>query len=208
MGDFIRDATPWPWCGLPEFYAALGNAPAVYKRIWDSEAEALKWRDTSMFRNVWWHIRDSVSKFMTETLSGGTPPDLIVSVHPLIHHFVLEAFEEIQYRGIVPVVTVVTDLGSAHLSWFDPRVDLMFVPSKEIHQLAIEHGVRRNKIDLCGLPVREGFWQQSPLHKQQMQERLGLRPAGQHGVVLVMGGGEGFGNLLQVTIAVGEKLAL
>eukprot|EP00913_Durusdinium_trenchii_P028912 g27108.t1 len=57
----------------------------------------------------------------------------------------------------LPVVTVVTDLGSAHLSWFDPRIDLLFVPSQEIYQLAVKHHVPKWKINLSGLPLREGF---------------------------------------------------
>ena len=79
-----------------------------------------------------------------------------MSVHPLINHMIKDALDTLGAR--IPVVTVVTDLGSAHLSWFDPRVDEIVVPSSQVRQLAVQYGFPREKIFLCGLPVREKFW--------------------------------------------------
>mmetsp|Transcript_118177 Transcript_118177/g.235395 ORF Transcript_118177/g.235395 Transcript_118177/m.235395 type:complete len:728 (+) Transcript_118177:165-2348(+) len=202
--DFLREATGWPWNWSPEMYAALGHAPSVYKKIYDHESGQLSWRETRSFGLVWGASKSSVYSFLTRTYSEGV--DLIVSVHPLINHLVMEAFAEIfNGKNIIPVVTVVTDLGSAHLSWFDPRVDLIFVPNSRLQDLALNYRVPRAKVCVLGLPVREGFWEPHNSPKKSLQEHLGLSQ--EHPmVVLLMGGGEGFGSLKEVAIAIGERL--
>ncbi|CAE8666390.1 unnamed protein product, partial [Polarella glacialis] len=219
--DFIRLATPWPWNASPEAYQALGQFPSVYKRVWDHDQSSETWHDTSTFSMIWTFCRESILTFLVDAVGSGV--DLIISVHPLIHHLVLEGLGEIfegQNRGrkhggrqkvlAVPVVTVVTDLGSAHLSWFDPRVHMLFVPSKEILDLALKYNVPRKKIHLCGLPVREGFWSAIRPElgvRNRLQEQLGLRPTDRPEVILLMGGGEGFGKLVDVATAIGNRLS-
>lgn len=110
--------------------------------------------------------------------------------------------------GRVPVVTVVTDLNSAHASWFNPEVDALFVPSPDLHKLALDCKVPEERLHLCGLPVREGFWSIAPpLSRKDAQKQLELPAVHYPGVVLVMGGGEGFGKLYEVAVAIGRKLA-
>ncbi|CAE7529235.1 MGD1 [Symbiodinium microadriaticum] len=215
--DFIRHAMPWPLSQAPETYQTLGHFPSVYKRAWDYDQDSETWCDTTSYKMMWSYCRESVLNYLEQ---AALELDLIISVHPLIHHVVIEALEELA-RGsgsqppasrqdlCLPVVTVVTDLGSAHLSWFDPRADMLFVPSQEIYQAAIKRGVPRRKIHLCGLPLREGFWCADPVspdQKRQLQAQLGLRPTERPEVVLLMGGGEGFGRLLDVACAIGDTL--
>jgi len=205
--DFIREAMDWPWSKAPEGYQIVGQFPSVYKKLYEHEQGSACWHDTKSFQFMWWFNRPGILKFLTETVTAGV--DLIISVHPLLQHPVIEAFEEIfegQKELFIPVVTVVTDLGSAHLSWFDPRVTMLFVPSDEIQQLALQYQVTRRNIHLCGLPVRKGFWSNASSPKRELQERLGLAATDSPEVVLLMGGGEGFGNLFQVAVKVGEKL--
>lgn len=204
--DFLREATGFPWSFSPELYAALGHVPSVYKKVYDHESGQLSWRETRSFGIIWGSTKSSVLRFLTRTYTEGV--DLIISVHPLINHLVMEAFAEIfNGRNIIPVVTVVTDLGSAHLSWFDPRVDLIFVPNHGLQKLAESHRIPRNKIGVCGLPVREGFWEPHDWPKKRLQLHLGLSQKLSM-VVLLMGGGEGFGNLVSVATAIGERLIL
>jgi len=203
--DFLREGTGWPWRFSPEMYAALGHVPSVYKKVYDHESGQLSWRETRSFGIIWRSTKSSVLRFLTRTYSEGV--DLIVSVHPLINHLVMEAFAEIfdGRSSSPPVVTVVTDLGAAHLSWFDPRVDLIFVPNLRLQKLAKSYGVPKEKVCVCGLPVREGFWEPHAWPKKKLQEHLGLSQ--QHSmVVLLMGGGEGFGSLKEVAIAIGTRL--
>ncbi|CAE7253852.1 MGD A [Symbiodinium natans] len=211
--DFIRQAMPWPLSQAPETYQTLGHFPSVYKRAWDYDQESETWRDTTSYKMMWSYCRESVLTYLQD---AALDLDLIISVHPLIHHVVIEALEELSQGAEatredlrLPVVTVVTDLGSAHLSWFDPRCDMLFVPSQEIYQAAIRRGAPKRKIHLCGLPLREGFWSADPVtpeQKRRLQEQLGLRPTERPEVVLLMGGGEGFGKLLDVACAIGDTL--
>lgn len=209
--DFFRAAMPWPLSQAPETYQTLGNFPSVYKRAWDYDQDSETWQDTTSYQWMWSYSKEHIVKYLQPL-----DLDLVISVHPLIHHLVIEALEEISRGSDVPreeirlpVVTVVTDLGSAHLSWFDPRVDLLFVPSQEIYQLAVKRCVPKQKINLSGLPLREGFWSADPIEldaKKRLQEQLGLRPTERPEVVLLMGGGEGFGRLNDVACAIGDTL--
>ncbi|CAK8987286.1 unnamed protein product [Durusdinium trenchii] len=211
--DFIRDAMPWPLSQAPETYQTLGHFPSVYKRAWDYDQDSDEWRATTSYQMMWRYSKEHILKYLQPRVYE---LDLIISVHPLIHHLVIEALEEMakgceatrEEMGL-PVVTVVTDLGSAHLSWFDPRIDLLFVPSQEIYQLAVKHHVPKWKINLSGLPLREGFWTADPISPEQkrlLQVQLGLRPTERPEVVLLMGGGEGFGRLTDVACAIGDML--
>jgi 1,2-diacylglycerol 3-beta-galactosyltransferase len=161
---------------------------------------------------IWWSSKENIMEFLEPRLKEDKV-DLIISVHPLINHVVMEALYELDDKEMmyfIPrVVTVVTDLGSAHPSWFEPRIDLLFVPSQELQQLAEGHGVSNEKIVFSGLPLRGGFWKEDPRSQHDLQKLCGLRPAepGQPEIVLVMGGGEGFGAILSVAQAVGEMLA-
>mmetsp|Transcript_167011 Transcript_167011/g.531215 ORF Transcript_167011/g.531215 Transcript_167011/m.531215 type:complete len:748 (-) Transcript_167011:9-2252(-) len=208
LTDFIRTSTTWPWSNVPEAYQALGNYPSIYKTLFDMERSASSFRDTKIFSLMRYYNRAPVLAQLTGVVSSGV--DLILSVHPLINHMIVEGLKDIfgDREITVRVVTVVTDLGSAHFSWFEPRVDALFVPSGEIKQLALDHLVPLEKIHLCGLPVREGFWHRSKETKPELQALLlGLRPGLRASrVVLLMGGGEGFGALVPVAVAIGERL--
>lgn len=206
--DIIRRVSVWPFRYTPEAYAALGNFPTIYKSIWEVDAGSSSFRDTKTFQMLWYWNREPFLAYMAETIVSGV--DMIVSVHPLINHLLAEALEEI-YNGApitMPFVTIITDLGSAHLSWFEPRVVGLFVPNDILRSLALSYKVPAGHIFTCGLPVREGFWEEDTVPKKTLQKSLGLEPLDQPGVVLLMGGGEGFGRVFEVAVAIGECLAV
>ena len=65
-------------------------------------------------------------------------PDVVVSVHPTMNHC-----PRVQVRKIskeqgkhIPFFTVVTDLGSAHITWFDKGVNKVYVASDRLSKLA------------------------------------------------------------------------
>jgi len=115
-------------------------------------------------------------------------------------------------------------LGSAHCSWFDSRSDLTVVPSEAVEGLALMHQVPKDRVLLQGLPIREGFWDPDGRSKERLQQKLDLWPHGSGAlptgavqrlgdsgsprrIVLIMGGGEGFGAIVNTAIAIGEMLA-
>lgn len=123
--------------------------------------------------------------------------DAIVSVHPLANHLAVRAVRELGEP--IPVITVVTDLVSAHAFWFCPDVDLCIVPSQGARALALQAGLPPQKIRVMGLPVGRGF-REMRWSKEEAQEALGLQR--DLPTVLLVGGGEGMGQVYEMARAV------
>jgi 1,2-diacylglycerol 3-beta-galactosyltransferase len=94
-------------------------------------------------------------------------------------------------------------VGAAHSTWFDKRADYIFVPSEEVRRIALSCGIKRDKIVVHGLPIRPAFWSETK-PKRTLRSRLGLCQDCK--TVLVMGGGDGVGNLCEVATEIGETL--
>lgn len=155
--------------------------------------------------------------------------DLVVSVHPLCQDLPLKILTSLDTNGIsrkegrtTPFVTVVTDLGGAHPSWFNERVDKCYVPSDVLRNAALDRNVDKTKIVQYGLPIRRGFWRfgadytsgapekqdeaaemAGVHHKPTIRQQLGLVDLP---TVLVVGGGDGMGGIVSQAKAVGERL--
>lgn len=208
--DFIRTGMTTVFSKMPEAYQVLGNWPSMYKTLWEVGYGNDRWENTNFFTMMWYLNKDAVLTQLSELVQGGI--DLIVSVHPLVNHLVTRGLRVVfgDKKPTVQVATVVTDLGSAHLSWFDPLVDALFVPRRELWGLAQKHLVPKDKIHMHGLPVRQGFWtSESKENIKEIKNELldGLCPTDSDAhIVLVMGGGEGFGNIVEIAIAIGTRL--
>lgn len=137
-------------------------------------------------------------------------PDIVLSVHPLCQSLPISVLKNINAERAkdnkqrIPFVTVVTDLGSAHPTWFDNDVDACFVPSEAVLKLAISNGMPAQKVHLRGLLMRPKFWSKSALSKEKAREQLGwsknLKTA------LLMGGGDGVGGMDSIATSLAEKL--
>jgi len=126
-------------------------------------------------------------------------PALIVSFHPVTGGAAVRARER---AGIdAPVVTVVTDLISAHRSWLDASVDRVVVPSVELAARCLREGIPADRRVLLGLPVAAEFCQPplSEAERRELKRKLGV--SGDFLVVLT-GGGEGSGGLDRQAVAV------
>jgi 1,2-diacylglycerol 3-beta-galactosyltransferase len=161
---------------------------------------------------------------------GGKRADMVVSVHPLCQDLPLKILTSLDTDGssrrvgrTTPFVTVVTDLGGAHPSWFNKGVDRCFVPSDVLRNAAMDRNVDETKIVQYGLPIRRGFWrfgsesdmpgmegrkdaernERAKMDKRAMRERLGLSDLP---TVLIVGGGDGMGGIVSQAKAVGERL--
>ncbi|CAN0201899.1 unnamed protein product, partial [Discosporangium mesarthrocarpum] len=102
-------------------------------------------------------------------------------------------------RRQVPFATVVTDLGSAHPTWFDPRGDLVFVPSDVLKKKALERGVGQEKLRQFGLPVRPAFWCARD-GRRRMKGKIDR-------TALIVGGGDGVGKIQDIATKVAERLS-
>jgi 1,2-diacylglycerol 3-beta-galactosyltransferase len=120
-------------------------------------------------------------------------PDLIVSVHPLLNHVSWQAIHRGGRRRAL--MTVVTDLVEFHRGWCFPRADLVVVPTEAALQACLKRRVPADRIHLLGLPVDLHFRPPAPGEKEALRRRFGL--AEERFTILVSGGGEGSGRLLQ-----------
>ncbi len=129
-------------------------------------------------------------------------PGLIVAFHPMTADPAVRARAAV--GPLAPVITVITDLITAHLSWLDSAVDRVIVPSAEmIGNWATDAAARERYVPL-GLPVAAEFCR-PPLdeaERQELKRELGVQ--GEFLVVLT-GGAEGSGGLRRRAAAILRK---
>ena len=135
-------------------------------------------------------------------------PDFVVSVHPLCQQMPISIVKEMNRKRPstkprIPFVTIVTDLGSAHCTWFDPRADAVFVPSEAVRDLALYNHMPAAKILMKGLPIRPAFWKPS---RSKAALRRAFNMDADSRAVLLMGGGDGVGGISAIATEVANKL--
>jgi 1,2-diacylglycerol 3-beta-galactosyltransferase len=109
----------------------------------------------------------------------------------------------IRDRGatFIPVITVITDLVTAHLSWRDAGADRVIVPSAAIAGQCAQDGMADGHYVETGLPVGPEF-SRTPAtasERQALRRSLGLRG---RFLVVVTGGAEGSGGIYRRTVAI------
>lgn len=126
-------------------------------------------------------------------------PALIVAFHPMT------ADPAVRARNLgnvfAPVVTVITDLITAHLSWRDAAVDRVVVPSAAVADSFARDGMSAERYVPLGLPVAAEFCR-PPLNEAgrgDLKRELGVK--GEFLVVLT-GGAEGSGGLRRRAAAI------
>ena len=126
-------------------------------------------------------------------------PAVIVSFHPLT----AEPAVRVRDRSAAgaPVITVITDLVNAHLSWRDAAVDRVIVPTAAIMGRCAQDGTPEGHYVETGLPVAAEFCRTpaSAPERHALQRSLGL--SGRF-LVVVTGGGEGSGGIYRRTVAI------
>ena len=126
-------------------------------------------------------------------------PVLIVAFHPMTADPAVRARDT---GGVLPpVITVITDLITAHLSWRDALVDRVVVPSEEMATRCAKGDAEPDRYVPLGLPVAAEFCQ-PPLgeaERKELKRELGVQ--GDFLVVLT-GGAEGSGGLRRRAAAI------
>ncbi len=117
-------------------------------------------------------------------------PDVIVSIHPMLNHVTIEALRDLNLP--IPFLTVVTDLVSAHSSWFAPGATSYVVPTEQARQLSLKRGLEPERVHVLGMPIDPKFT--LPVGtKEELRRKFELEPG--LPVVLLVGGGDGAGGL-------------
>lgn len=102
-------------------------------------------------------------------------PDIVISTLPAISKTV-STFKD-KYHSNLPLVTCVTDITNFY-EWVAHQSDLYMVPSLSVQKFLIQHGIKKEKILITGIPVKQKFHQ---LTKEQHDKKH----------LLIMGGGVG-----------------
>ena len=174
-GPCIR-LTPWLW-GL----------------LWRScgSPRTLRWARRSLLAPVYRSVASVVAAHQSA---------LIVVFHPFTAEPAVRARD--RSRPGVPVITVVTDLITTHLSWRDAAVDAIIVPSAQISRRCELDGMAEGRCIEIGLPVAAEF---SAALSGAPEQRVLRRSLGLHGrrfLVVVTGGAEGSGRIYRRAAAI------
>jgi 1,2-diacylglycerol 3-beta-galactosyltransferase len=200
--DIWTDYAAYPFNNFVPYYRFLQK----YSLLWRMFYNYGLFTPTKKFTEAWTWV--TCHKSFKSAITSRNP-DVVVSVHPLCHNIPVPVVQEMNKeraasnQQLIPFITVVTDLGDAHSTWFDKRVNFCYVPSEVVKKVALKRGLRESQIIFSGLPVRPAFWK-SLASKDKLRKLLGLKNS--VSTVLVMGGGDGVGGIDKVALRIGDRL--
>jgi 1,2-diacylglycerol 3-beta-galactosyltransferase len=173
-GPAIR-LTPWLW--------------GVLWRAWGSP-RSLRWLRRTFMAPAYGSVAKVIATYR---------PAMIVSFHPMTSEPAVRARE--RTAQLLPIVTVITDLITTHLSWRDAAVDRVIVPSAAIASRCSQDGMPEGHYVEIGLPVSAEFCRPpaTPAERAALRRSLGLR---EQFLVVVTGGAEGSGGIDRHTEAI------
>lgn len=128
-----------------------------------------------------------------QQIAATRTPDVIVSTHPLLTAPLRRVFPD------TPIVVVVTDLISGHVSWYNPAADLTIVPTAAARDRALLCDVDAERLEVVGVPVSQPFVA-VPGEKLALRQHLGW--ASDKPTILLAGGAEGIGPLEALSVAI------
>ncbi len=190
MIDIFRDYAPLPLNYAPEIYPKLSKMP----KMW---ALGYKASDGPTQKKVIYKALMPYLRLSIERLLFDHPCDLVVSVHQLVN----TPLAEVRKTKYPRFATVVTDLVSTHVAWYDNRADRIIVPTEKAKHKAIGMGIKQEKIMVIGQPIAEKYTL-PPKEKQEIREQYGWQL--DKVTALMVGGGEGMGPLAQQAFAIDQ----
>lgn len=191
MVDIFRQYAPLPLNYAPDIYPHLSRYPKMWKLGYEVSDGARRIR--AFYDVMWPYLRSAVHQLLKEN-----PVDLIVSVHQLVNIPLLRSSLSTNIR----FVTVVTDLVSTHAAWYHPGADLVIVPTIPAREKALKSGLPNEKVIVIGQPIAEKYLNQTQ-NKIELRDRFGWDK--NLLTVLLVGGGEGMGNLERYALAINNS---
>lgn len=128
------------------------------------------------------------------------PADVVVCVHSVVTRPSMAAYMTLKERP--PFLTVVTDLVSTHMFWYERKAERCLVPTQAAYDRGIECGMQPDQLSITGLPVHPRFC--SGLEeKAAAREKTGWHPT--LPAVLLVAGGEGMGPLYETARGINAR---
>jgi 1,2-diacylglycerol 3-beta-galactosyltransferase len=191
MIDIFRQYAPLPLNYAPDIYPHLSRYPKMWKLGYEVSDGTRRIR--AFYDVMWPYLRRAVHQLLKEN-----PVDLIVSVHQLVNIPLLRS----RLSNNIRFVTVVTDLVSTHSAWYHTGADLVIVPTIPAKEKALKSGLPTEKIMVIGQPIAQKFVNQTQ-NKIELRDRFGWDK--DLLTVLLVGGGEGMGNLERHAMAINHS---
>ena len=182
----------------------IGQGPAVVKRVASLYSPLIRRSRTAWgavyhsgntavtFAAIRATLGRQVRRVLAEILEVHDP-DVVVSVHPLVNQLTYAAMKG--SGRIRPLMVVVTDLVEFHRGWAFRRADMIVVPTEAARRLCVRYRVPAARLRVLGLPVDLSFRPSAPGEREALRRRFNLDE--KRFTVLVSGGGEGSGKLLE-----------
>lgn len=190
--DVTADYFSWPVSELDAAYRWLvrlrGLPWAFLYNLTDGTRRA------ALLTPGWWSL---TGRSMIRLLDDH-PVDAIVCCHPLLKAPTAQALASTGSGA--RLVTLVTDLASAHASWFAPGGDRYLVATEEVRERALMYGIPAGYVQVTGLPVRRCFVRAAHRSPAGTRRKLGLSQSVP--VVLLVGGASGMGPLRRLVTAI------
>jgi 1,2-diacylglycerol 3-beta-galactosyltransferase len=188
--DVLKKYAPQPFDRVPEAYQVMQKMPRAWRSFYElgDGVRRAKIIGATIALYTWKR---------SDKLLDDYPSDVIISTYHLANTPVIEALA--RHSSQIPFITVVTDLVTAPPVWFDSRINLCVIPTDQVRELALDGGVRPDRIACLGMPVSSKFQPVAHGNRTALKERLGWpkdTPA-----ILVMSGAEGVGALEQIALA-------
>jgi len=196
MVDVFVELDRWPFSNLPDLYPTMVGLKGIPWGMWFHLSDGIK-RVKALSKLLWPYVKSSLCELLRRH-----PADAIISFHPVPNYALTLSLQAMGWR--TPLAIIAVDLVTVHACWFVPGGDLYTVPTRAAKARAIHWGISPQTIEVTGMPIRRGFVEAMTLSQPAARQRLGLpldKP-----VVLMMGGGEGMGPLLDVVRAVGQRV--
>lgn len=129
-------------------------------------------------------------------------PTVIVSVHPMLNHYLARNRRELGLTKTVRLIEVVTDPNQQlWKAWACPEVDLIVAPNDIARDKLVEWGVQPERIRILGMPIHSKFLQPASTNRADFMKAVGLDPSLL--TVCVNAGWAGGGNMRQVFRSLG-----
>ena len=171
---------------LAGFYNILLTRRPQWMRGYFRLIESVRPNERDIFYSK---VRSYIGRFLESE-----SPDILLSVHPMLNHFVQRYIKE-ECAGI-PCCTFLTDpFPPFWRGWASPHVDRYFVTTDEALQALTAAGVPAWRIERVPMPVRSRFVPATMTDIREFRATLKLDGAS---TILINGGARGGGPILNI----------
>ncbi len=125
-----------------------------------------------------------------------TKPDIIVSVHPMVNHYIARCLKEMKMTNTKLIVVVTDPNGKFWTGWACQDADLTIAPNDLARQRLIKLGLSDSKIKIIGMPVEPVFTRPAIKNRQTWLTEVGLKPDVL--TICITGGSAGGGKIIEV----------